>query len=111
MELLAPEIDAHRARGLNPNHPHVQGTAQCEDIYFQAVENVNAYYQAVPGAVEEALQWIEKLSGRTYNLFDDVGSKTAVQGMFKSFWNTAKTRFWTGEGEIVPSMELEAFHF
>ena len=38
VELLAPEIDAHRARGLNPNHPHARGTAQCDDIYFQAVE-------------------------------------------------------------------------
>ena len=36
-EMLAEEIDAHRARGLNPNHPHARGTAQCDDIYFQAL--------------------------------------------------------------------------
>jgi len=77
MELLAPEIDAHRARGLNPNHPHVRGTAQCEDIYFQAVEKANQFHERVPGFVEEAFQWIEKLSGRKYDLFEYIGSKTA----------------------------------
>eukprot|EP00928_Gymnodinium_smaydae_P053914 TRINITY_DN3779_c0_g1_i7.p1 TRINITY_DN3779_c0_g1~~TRINITY_DN3779_c0_g1_i7.p1 ORF type:complete len:1846 (-),score=416.50 TRINITY_DN3779_c0_g1_i7:209-5746(-) len=77
MELLAPEIDAHRARGLNPNHPHVRGTAQCEDIYFQAMERQNEYYLNVPGFVEEAFQWIELLTGRKYDLFEYVGSKRA----------------------------------
>merc|ERR1712107_903447 len=51
VELLAPEIGAHRARGLNPNHPHARGTAQCDDIYFQAVDK---YYLEVPKYVEEA---------------------------------------------------------
>jgi pyruvate-ferredoxin/flavodoxin oxidoreductase len=77
MELLAPEIDAHRARGLNPNHPHARGTAQCEDIYFQAMERCNEYYLNVPGAVEEAFGWIELITGRKYDLFEYVGSKTA----------------------------------
>lgn len=77
VELLAPEIDAHRARGLNPNHPHARGTAQCDDIYFQAVEAANKYYLDVPHYVEEAFAWIEKLSGRSYSLFEYVGSKSA----------------------------------
>jgi homodimeric pyruvate:ferredoxin (flavodoxin) oxidoreductase len=77
MELLAPEIDAHRARGLNPNHPHIRGTAQCEDIYFQAVERQNPFFNAVPGFVEEAFDWVEKLCGRRYELYEYVGSKDA----------------------------------
>jgi len=77
MELLAPEIDAHRQRGLNPNHPHVRGTAQCEDIYFQAMERQNEYFSAVPGFVEEAFQWIEMLCGRKYGLYEYVGGKKA----------------------------------
>jgi len=77
VELLAPEIDAHRARGLNPNHPHARGTAQCDDIYFQAVEAANKYYLDVPHYVEEAFAWIEKLSGRSYSSFEYVGSKSA----------------------------------
>jgi pyruvate-ferredoxin/flavodoxin oxidoreductase len=77
MQLLQPEIDAHRARGLNPNHPHVRGTAQCEDIYFQAVEKSNQYYLKVPAYVEEAFQCVEKLCGRKYDLFEYVGSKRA----------------------------------
>jgi len=77
MELLAPEIDAHRARGLNPNHPHVRGTAQCEDIYFQAMERQNQYYLDCPGHVEEAFEWVELLTGRKYELYEYVGSPTA----------------------------------
>jgi pyruvate-ferredoxin/flavodoxin oxidoreductase len=77
MELLAPEIDAHRARGLNPNHPHVRGTAQCEDIYFQAMERQNEYFMNVPGFVEEAFAWIELITGRTYKLYEYIGSKSA----------------------------------
>eukprot|EP00933_Yihiella_yeosuensis_P006407 TRINITY_DN1110_c0_g2_i4.p1 TRINITY_DN1110_c0_g2~~TRINITY_DN1110_c0_g2_i4.p1 ORF type:complete len:1858 (-),score=525.91 TRINITY_DN1110_c0_g2_i4:496-6069(-) len=76
-ELLQPEIDAHRARALNPNHPHVRGTAQCDDIYFQAVEAANKYYLDVPKYVEEAFLWIEKICGRKYSLFEYTGSKTA----------------------------------
>lgn len=77
MDLLAPEIDAHRARGLNPNHPQVRGTAQCEDIYFQCVEAQNKYFNAVPGIVEEAFEWLELLVGRKYKLYEYVGSPTA----------------------------------
>jgi len=77
LDLLAPEIDAHRMRGLNPNHPTVRGTAQCEDIYFQAVEKSNTYFLNVPGYVEEAFQWVEKLCGRKYELFEYIGSPTA----------------------------------
>jgi homodimeric pyruvate:ferredoxin (flavodoxin) oxidoreductase len=77
MELLAPEIDAHRARGLNPNHPHVRGTAQCEDIYFQAMERQNEYFLNFAGFMEEAFGWIELLLGRKYNLYEYIGSKRA----------------------------------
>merc|ERR1719424_1474025 len=77
MELLGPEIDAHRQRGLNPNHPHVRGTAQCEDIYFQAMERQNEYYLRCPGFVEEAFGYIELLVGRKYSLFEYVGNKNA----------------------------------
>ena len=77
VDLLAPEIDAHRSRALNPNHPHARGTAQCDDIYFQAVEAANKYYLDVPEIVEEAFLWIEKLSGRKYTLFEYVGSPRA----------------------------------
>eukprot|EP00930_Biecheleria_cincta_P033054 TRINITY_DN228_c0_g1_i1.p1 TRINITY_DN228_c0_g1~~TRINITY_DN228_c0_g1_i1.p1 ORF type:complete len:1881 (-),score=444.47 TRINITY_DN228_c0_g1_i1:541-5724(-) len=77
VELLAPEIDAHRARGLNPNHPHARGTAQCDDIYFQAVEAANKYYLDVPKFVEEAFLWIEKICGRKYKLYEYFGGANA----------------------------------
>lgn len=77
VELLADDIDAHRARGLNPNHPHVRGTAQCDDIFFQAVEASNTFYKRVPQAVEEAFAWVEKLVGRKYELMEYVGGRNA----------------------------------
>ena len=46
-------IAEFRARAMNPEHPHLQGTAQDPDIYFQNREAANKYYDAVPGIVEE----------------------------------------------------------
>ena len=43
---------AHRQRALNPEHPFMRGTAQNPDVFFQAREAVNPYYQAVPGIVQ-----------------------------------------------------------
>ena len=48
--MLADElIQAHRARALSPDHPVLRGTAQNPDVYFQARETVNPFYDALPG--------------------------------------------------------------
>lgn len=70
-------IKKHRARALNPEHPHLRGSAQNPDIYFQVTEASNKYYQAVPKIVEEEMRKVEKLTGRKYNLFDYVGDPKA----------------------------------
>ncbi|MBU1940242.1 MAG: pyruvate:ferredoxin (flavodoxin) oxidoreductase, partial [Candidatus Thermoplasmatota archaeon] len=67
-------IKLHRARAMNPEHPHLRGTAQNTDIYFQVVEAANKYYQAVPHIVEEEMQKVSELTGRTYHLFDYTGA-------------------------------------
>src|SRR5579871_473300 len=41
-------VEAHRQRGLSPDHPFIRGTAQNPDVYFQARETVNPYYAACP---------------------------------------------------------------
>ena len=64
-------------RALNPEHPIQRGTAQNSDIYFQAREACNKYYEAVPGIVEEAMKKVESITGRKYNLFDYYGAKDA----------------------------------
>ncbi|WP_319762141.1 pyruvate:ferredoxin (flavodoxin) oxidoreductase [Maridesulfovibrio sp.] len=66
-----------RDRSLNPEHPHTRGTAQNPDIYFQAVEAINPYRDAVPGYVEDAMGKVKEITGREYKLFDYVGHPEA----------------------------------
>jgi len=70
-------VQAHRARGLNPDHPVVRGTSQGPDVYFQARETVNPYYLKTPGIVQAAMDEFAKLTGRSYHLFDYVGAPDA----------------------------------
>ena len=71
------DLRAHRARSLNPDRPVVRGTAQNPDVFFQARETVNAYYDAVPGCVQAAMDAFADRTGRAYNLFDYYGAPDA----------------------------------
>ncbi len=66
-------IRAHRARALSPEHPVLRGSAQNPDVYFQARETVNPYYEAAPGIVQAAMDKFAKITGRAYHLFDYSG--------------------------------------
>jgi pyruvate-ferredoxin/flavodoxin oxidoreductase len=68
---------AHRARGLNPDHPQLRGTAQNPDVFFQAREANNHYYDAVPGIVQAEMDKFAALVGRQYHLFDYMGAPDA----------------------------------
>ena len=70
-------VKAFRARALNPEHPHLGGTAQNPDIYFQGREAANKKYDAVPGIVQHYMDEVGKLTGRKYNLYDYVGAPDA----------------------------------
>ncbi|MBE5766568.1 MAG: pyruvate:ferredoxin (flavodoxin) oxidoreductase [Clostridiales bacterium] len=70
-------VEAFRARALNPDHPHQQGTAQNPDIYFQGREAANKYYDATPDIVEAVMNEVGELTGRKYKLFDYVGAADA----------------------------------
>jgi pyruvate-ferredoxin/flavodoxin oxidoreductase len=72
-------IDAFRKRALNPEHPVLRGTAQNPDIFFQAREASNSYYNAVPAIVEEYMDKVNKLTGRKYKLFNYYGARDAEQ--------------------------------
>ncbi|MEP0813763.1 MAG: pyruvate:ferredoxin (flavodoxin) oxidoreductase [bacterium] len=77
-EMLDEEdIIAVRDRALRPENPTMRGTAQNPDIYFQARETVNRYYDACPDLVQEAYDKFARLTGRQYHLFDYVGHKRA----------------------------------
>ncbi|MCP9926306.1 pyruvate:ferredoxin (flavodoxin) oxidoreductase [Cyanobium sp. CH-040] len=71
------EISAHRARALSPDHPVIRGTAQNPDVYFQARESVNRFYDEAPGHVLEAMERFGALTGRHYRPFDYVGPADA----------------------------------
>ena len=70
-------IAAFRQRAMNPEHPHLQGTAQNPDIYFQNREAANKFYDATPAVVEQAMDDFYKAFGRRYHLFDYVGAPDA----------------------------------
>ena len=81
-EDLAPLVDQEalkgfRERALNNENPVVRGTAQNPDIYFQAREASNPFYDAIPEVVEEYMNEMTKLTGRKYGLFDYYGAEDA----------------------------------
>jgi pyruvate-ferredoxin/flavodoxin oxidoreductase len=71
------KIKEFRQDAMNPNKPDTRGTAQNPDIYFQAREGVNKYYDDCPDKVQEVMDRYAKITGRTYKLFDYVGAKDA----------------------------------
>ena len=68
---------AHRQRALTPDRPVIRGTAQNPDVYFQARETVNPFYEACPGIVQTAMNDFAQLTGRAYRLFDYHGHPQA----------------------------------
>ncbi len=62
-------LQEFRERALNPEHPVTRGTAQNPDIFFQAKEAVNRFYEPVADIVDAYMQEITKLSGRVYHPF------------------------------------------
>jgi pyruvate-ferredoxin/flavodoxin oxidoreductase len=70
-------IAAHRRRALDPDHPVLRGSAQNPDVFFQAREAVNPFYDAVPQLVAESMRRFEQLTGRHYDLFEYVGAPDA----------------------------------
>ncbi|TDP95933.1 pyruvate-ferredoxin/flavodoxin oxidoreductase [Halanaerobium saccharolyticum] len=71
------KVSEFRHRALNPERPVTMGTAQNPDIFFQAREAANGFYDAVPDIVEEYMQEISELTGREYHPFNYVGAEDA----------------------------------
>jgi len=70
-------VRAHRGRALSPDRPFIRGTAQNPDVYFQARETVNPCYEAVPGAVEDAMAGLTARTGRRYHAVEYSGHPEA----------------------------------
>ncbi len=70
-------VREHRRRSLNPHRPVLRGTAQNPDVFFQAREAANPFYDAVPAAVQHAMDALAARCGRAYRLFDYEGAADA----------------------------------
>ena len=70
-------LDEFRKKALNPSHPVTRGTTQNDDIYFQATEVRNTYYEKLPDIVNDYMEEINKITGENYKPFNYYGSKVA----------------------------------
>ena len=70
-------VEAYRNDMLNPNHPCQRGSAQNADIFFQAREACNPYYDALPGIVQEYMDKVNAKIGTNYKLFNYYGAADA----------------------------------
>ncbi len=106
-------VIAHRNRALNPDNPFIRGTAQNPDVYFQARETVNIFYDATPAIVENAMAKFAELTGRHYKLFDYYGAPDAerVAILIGSGAETARetVEFLAKRGEKVGIVQVHLF--
>lgn len=72
-------LSEFRDRAMNPNKPSIRGTAQNGDIYFQATEVRNKYYDEIPDIVNGYMQDINKITGKDYKPFNYYGSPNATK--------------------------------
>ncbi len=70
-------LTAFRKQALNPNHPCQRGSAQNPDIFFQAREACNPYYDALPAIVQEYMDKVNAKIGTNYKLFNYYGAEDA----------------------------------
>jgi pyruvate-ferredoxin/flavodoxin oxidoreductase len=72
-------VYAHRQRGLTPENPVLRGTAQNPDVYFQARETVNPFYDKTSAIVQDAMNQFAELTGRQYHLYEYYGAPDATR--------------------------------
>jgi pyruvate-ferredoxin/flavodoxin oxidoreductase len=79
LRALIPDsaIEQHRRRALTPDKPFLRGTAQNPDVFFQAREAANRFYDACPGIVQKAMDALAARTGRSYRLFEYAGHPDA----------------------------------
>ncbi len=70
-------IYKHRARALSPEHPFIRGTAQNPDVFFQARESCNPYYDVCADITQKMMERFKEITGREYHLFQYEGDPQA----------------------------------
>ena len=103
----------HRSRALSPDHPVLRGTAQNPDVFFQIRETATPFYDACPVIVQTAMDKLSSLVGRSYRLFEYVGSPDAdrVIVMMGSGSEAAHETvdYLTARGERVGLLKVRLF--
>ena len=72
-------LEGFRNRAINPEHPVLRGSAQNPDIFFQAREACNTYYDKVPAIVEDYMNKVNAKIGTNYQLFNYYGAPDATK--------------------------------
>jgi pyruvate-ferredoxin/flavodoxin oxidoreductase len=114
MKLLdKPALQAFRDRALNPEHPVTRGTAQNPDIFFQAKEAINRFYEPIPDMVDACMQEITKMTGRVYHPFTYYGHSEAenILVAMGSITDTTKEviDYLTAKGEKVGLISVHLY--
>ncbi len=106
-------VAAHRARAMSPDRPFLRGTAQNPDVFFQARESGNKFYDAAPAIIQAQMDIFAKTVGRSYHLFDYVGPADAerviiVMGSGAEVTHEA-VDFLSKQGEKVGVVKVHVF--
>ena len=107
------DVKNFRVRAMNPDHPHLRGTAENPDHFFQAREAPNRYYDAAPGIIAEVLAQVSTLVGREYQMFDYVGAPDAEKVIIMMGSGGDVTHeavdYLTGQGEKVGLIKVRCY--
>ena len=106
-------LQKFRDRALNPNHPVTRGTAQNDDVYFQAMEARNTYYNNLEDIVKSYMDEINKITGRNYKPFNYYGAKDATK-VIVAMGSVCETvqevvEYLAEKGEKVGLMEVHLY--
>src|SRR4029079_12646161 len=106
-------VHAHRGRGLTPDRPVLRGTAQNPDVFFQAREAANGFYDPCPDIVARTMQTFATLTGRKYGLFEYAGNP-AAERVIVLMGSGAETvhetvDFLTARGEKVGVLKVRLY--
>lgn len=106
-------LDAFRKRALHPTNPVTRGTSENDDIYFQAVEVRNKYYDALPEIVNDYMQEINKITGKNYapfNYYGDHKAKKVIVAMGSVSETIKETvAYLNKQGESVGFVEVHLY--
>ncbi len=115
LRALLPQgaIESFRKKALTPDNPSIRGTAQNPDVFFQAREAANGFYDAVPGVVQELFDSFAVRTGRAYKLFDYEGAPDAdrvVVVMGSGAETVAETSAWlNAKGEKTGVLKIRLY--